>query len=97
MEKADINHLGLLARIEVAADEQADLQRDVEAVLAYVSDIQELDIPVDKSKVTPGVQNVLRDDAVTNEPGVYREALLGEVPKTKDGFVVVPKILNPDA
>lgn len=96
MENADITHLGLLARIEVSPAEQADLQRDIESVLAYVGTITELDIPVDKTQPTIGVRNVFRDDEVTNEPGAYREALLAEAPKTKDGFVVVPKILNQD-
>lgn len=96
MEKADINHLGLLARIEVPADVQPELQTDIEAVLAYVSDISSIDLGAADTAAISGVQNVFRADEVTNEPGSYREALLREAPKTKDGFLVVPKILNPD-
>ena len=97
MEQVDITHLGLLARIEVASEEHAKLQADIDAVLEYVGVISNLELAGDTTTVSPGVQNVFRADEVTNEPGVYREALLNEAPKTKDEFVVVPKILNQDA
>ena len=97
MEQADIQHLGLLARIDVTLEEQAKLQTDIESVLEYVGVISSLEIPIDKTVPAAGVRNVFREDTVTNEPGAHRETLLKEAPKTKDGFVVVPKILNPDA
>ncbi|OIP78529.1 MAG: hypothetical protein AUK16_00025 [Parcubacteria group bacterium CG2_30_44_11] len=95
MEKADILHLGRLARITISEEEVADLQRDINAVLAYVSVINEI-AGGDKAKVPGAVFNVFRMDTVTTTPGIYREALLAEAPAHERDMLVVKKILDND-
>jgi aspartyl/glutamyl-tRNA(Asn/Gln) amidotransferase C subunit len=95
MEKADILHLGRLARIKINDDEVVGLQRDINAVLAYVSVVNEIATEGDAKK--PGtVFNVFRADTVTTTPGAYRETLLGAAPATERDMVVVKKILDND-
>lgn len=96
MKKADIEHLGTLARIAVTPSEVEALSHDVDAVLAYVSTINELQLDTTTPSGT-AVENIMRPDKVTNEPGSYTDTLLAAAPHSKDGYVVVPKILNPDA
>ncbi len=94
MEKADILHLGRLARIKIRDEEIDDLKRDITAVLDYVSVVNEIaSAPV---KAPGAVHNVFRSDEVTNAPSVYTAALLAEAPATERNMLVVKKILSND-
>ncbi len=95
MEKADILHLGRLARIKITDEEVAGLQRDITAVLDYVSVVNE--IATDGAVKVPGaVHNVFRADVVTTAAGAYTEALLSGAPQTERDMLVVKKILSND-
>ncbi len=94
MEKADILHLGRLARIKINDEEIDELKRDITAVLDYVSVVNE--IASAPAKAPGAVQNVFRSDEVTNVPGACTTTLLAEAPKTERDMLVVKKILNND-
>lgn len=94
MEKADILHLGRLARIKINDEEIDELKRDITAVLDYVSIVNEIaSVPV---KAPGAIHNVFRRDEVTNAPGAHTATLLSEAPKTERDMLVVKKILNND-
>lgn len=95
MEKADILHLGRLARIKIRDEEVADLQRDISAVLDYVSVVNEIAV-AGELKVPGPVHNVFREDAVTVPPGTHRATLLAEAPATERDMLLVKKILDND-
>jgi aspartyl/glutamyl-tRNA(Asn/Gln) amidotransferase C subunit len=95
MEKADILHLGRLARITIYDAEVAGLQRDITAVLDYVSVVNQ--IATEGVVKAPGaVHNVFRGDVVTTTAGEYTEALLAEMPAHERTMLVVKKILSND-
>lgn len=95
MEKADILHLGRLARINIKDEEVADLQRDITSVLDYVSVVNE--IATDGVVKAPGaVHNVFRTDVVTTTTGEHTEVLLSEAPQRERDMLVVKKILSQD-
>ena len=59
----EIKKLGLLARIELNAGEEKELQKELEAILGYVSKLKEA--PIDARQVSgaaPEISNVFRDD-----------------------------------
>lgn len=60
----EIEKLAKLARIAVADEEKVKLQKDLESILAYVSELK--GAPVSNEKEQSLVKNVLRED--NNDP-----------------------------
>ena len=97
MKQEDVKHLATLARIELSPTEVESFTNEMSAILEYVSAVKDM---VGDTNTEPQVgvrHNVFRPDVVTNEPGEYTNDLLAEMPKTEGRFMVVKKILNPDA
>lgn len=98
MTKEEIQHLAKLARIELTNAEIEKFTTEMSAILEYVSAVT--DIVGDDALTAPQVgakYNVFRKDEVTNEADEYTVALLAEMPQTQGRYMVVKKILNPDA
>lgn len=92
IEKKDVEKLANLARIDIADDEKEVLQKDLKAILSYVSEVQD----VVTGEVTPEagrLRNVMREDGDPHEVGAYTGDILAEAPETQDGYVKVKKIL----
>ncbi len=89
--KEEIKNLASLARIELEETEVLNLTTEVDAILAYVGQIQEISDGAERE--IPKHHNVMRDDVVTNEPGKYTEDLLNNAPKRDKDYLVVKKIL----
>ena len=85
-----IEYVGILAKLELSAEEKEQAKADLGSVLDYIDKLGELDTtgvePL--SHVFP-VQNVFREDVVTNSD--MREELLGNAPEQKDGMFMVPR------
>jgi len=96
MNKDDILRLGELSRIRISDKEAESLGKDIDAVLAYVSVVNEITAEEGMTKKTGAVYNVFREDVVTVEPGSHTEALLAEAPHVRNNRLVVKKILNTD-
>ncbi len=96
MEKKDILHLASLARIRIDENEAEAILKDVDSVLAYVSEIDSITADTNLTKKTGAVFNVFREDTTTNEPEEYTDTLLKEAPKTKGRHLAVKKILQID-
>ena len=96
MNKDDILRLGRLSRIRIAEDEIDALCTDIDAVIEYVSVVNDITAETGAAKRVGVVYNVFREDEVTVEPGSHTEALLAEAPKVKGRHLEVKKILTTD-
>lgn len=85
-----IEYVGILAKLELSAEEKEQAKSDMGRMLDYIDKLGELDTTdvEPMSHVFP-VENVFREDVVTN--GDERERLLSNAPQEKDGMFVVPK------
>ncbi len=85
-----IEYVGILAKLELSADEREQAKKDMGSMLDYIDKLGELDTTgvEPMSHVFP-VQNVFREDVVTN--GDMREDILKNAPGEKDGMFMVPK------
>lgn len=87
----EIKKLAHLARVEVTEDEVAQYAQDLESILGYVDQINNVDVSsVDSA---PLQINSFRLDENPHESGQYIEPLLADAPASQDGFYKVPKIL----
>ncbi len=86
----DVENLAELARIELSDEEKKDLLKDMERILAYVKQIEE--VKVGDSKTHEELKNIWREDEILPRE-FSRELILSQFPDTQDGFVKVKKIL----
>ncbi len=89
----EIEKLAELCRIDVTEDEKKSLASDIESILEYISQIQE--VASVESKPEVGVhRNVMREDGKPHKSKLYTESLLKSAPKREGGHVKVKKILS---
>ena len=89
--REDIERLARLSRLAVSDAEAVTLAGEIDAVIGYVSEVQSA--PGTPAGSGGDIENVMRPDADPHGPGVYTDALLAAAPKSRDGYVVVKKIL----
>lgn len=97
MTKEEILHLGRLSRIKMTDEEADAFKTEIDSILEYVGAVDRLVDSGDLKKVPGAVHNVLRDDAVLNEPGTYTKDIVAAFPLSRDGLLKVKKILDPDS
>jgi aspartyl-tRNA(Asn)/glutamyl-tRNA(Gln) amidotransferase subunit C len=93
LDSAAIRRIAKLARIRVDDAEVATLQTELNAILGYVEQLNEVDV----SGIEPlsgGTQMAmrLREDAVTD--GNIAEQVLANAPDRTDNFFAVPKVVE---
>lgn len=88
-----IEHVGILTKLELSQEEKENAKKDMGRMLDYIDKLNELDTEgvEPMSHVFP-VQNVFREDSITNEDD--RDNILLNAPQQKDGMYVVPKIVD---
>jgi aspartyl-tRNA(Asn)/glutamyl-tRNA(Gln) amidotransferase subunit C len=88
----DVRKVAQLARLDLAEDKVATYTAQLERILDYVAQLEQVDttgIPPTTRAVE--VVNATREDRV--ETTVVREDLLNEAPQREGNFFRVPKIL----
>jgi aspartyl-tRNA(Asn)/glutamyl-tRNA(Gln) amidotransferase subunit C len=88
-----VRRVAHLARIAVAADEVAGLQVELNAILAFVEQLGEVDVAgvAPMTSVTP-MKMKERQDRVTD--GGIADAIIANAPAREDHFFVVPKVVE---
>ncbi|MES2930799.1 MAG: Asp-tRNA(Asn)/Glu-tRNA(Gln) amidotransferase subunit GatC [Patescibacteria group bacterium] len=92
MQLSDIKNLAAMARLDMSEEEMMEMADQFDPILAYVGQVQEV---TEMSDIEPSyvIENVMRNDAVTNTPGSYTEKILEQMPDSENGFLKVKQIL----
>ena len=88
-----VRRIAHLARIAVAEDEVAHLQGELNAILAFVEQLSEVDVSgvAPMTSVTP-MKMKMRADEVTD--GGIAAAIVKNAPASDDNFFLVPKVVE---
>ncbi|MGW6779061.1 Asp-tRNA(Asn)/Glu-tRNA(Gln) amidotransferase subunit GatC [Brucella pseudogrignonensis] len=88
-----VKRVAHLARIAVNEDEAERMTGELNAILGFVEQLNEVDIEgvEPMTSVTP-MKMRLREDAVTD--GNIARAVVANAPVTEDNFFVVPKVVE---
>ncbi|MEA2937375.1 MAG: aspartyl-tRNA(Asn)/glutamyl-tRNA(Gln) amidotransferase subunit [Alphaproteobacteria bacterium] len=88
-----VRRIAHLARIAVADDEVEHLQGEINAILAFVEQLSEVDVAgvEPMTSVTP-MEMKKRKDAVTD--GGIPDEIVRNAPATQDHFFLVPKVVE---
>ena len=98
----EVERVAELANLELAPEEKPAMQRDLNAILGYVAQLNELDT----SSIEPMAQvadlldagadtghgDQLRADAL--RPSLDRAAVMAEAPETDGAFFKTPKVIE---
>jgi aspartyl-tRNA(Asn)/glutamyl-tRNA(Gln) amidotransferase subunit C len=88
-----VRRVAHLARIAVADDEVANLQGELNAILAFVEQLAEVDVEgVEPMTSVAPMALKMRDDAVTD--GGIADAVMANAPAREDHFFLVPKVVE---
>jgi aspartyl-tRNA(Asn)/glutamyl-tRNA(Gln) amidotransferase subunit C len=93
VDAATVRRIAHLARIAVADDEVEHLRGELNAILAFVEQLSEVDVEgvEPMTSVTP-MEMRKRPDAVTD--GGIPDDIIKNAPAAQDGFFVVPKVVE---
>ena len=95
IELKEIDKLAELSRVEMTSEEKKEIQKDLESILGYVSEIQEVatDSVGSPEQRLNALRNAMREDDNPNEEGTYTDKMLKSAPKSEKGYIKVKKIL----
>jgi aspartyl-tRNA(Asn)/glutamyl-tRNA(Gln) amidotransferase subunit C len=93
VDHATVRRVARLARIKVKEEDVPRLGEELNVILAFVEQLNEVDV----SKVEPMTSAVamdmrMRDDVVTD--GHYAKDVTGNAPASEDNFFMVPKVVE---
>jgi len=89
----DVQHLAQLSNLQLDADEVVSLRSDLENIIGYIQQLDELDTSgIEPTYQVTDLENVWRDDAVDNY-GIDKTSLLKLAPATEAEQIKVPKVL----
>ncbi|MBM4119604.1 MAG: Asp-tRNA(Asn)/Glu-tRNA(Gln) amidotransferase subunit GatC [Nitrospira sp.] len=91
IDKAEVEKVAKLARLEITATEQAAFSQQLSGILTYVAKLSTLKTDGVEAAAA-GATNVFRED--TARPSQPVEQVLANAPESANGFFVVPRIIN---
>lgn len=93
LDDATMEHLQRLARLELEPEEVQSVREDLRSLLAYVDQLQEVDVTDLEPAIRPVPPKDTRRSDVPAEP-LPRSEALRLAPASQDGFVRVPRTVE---
>ena len=98
IEDKDVRYVAALANLELTEEERARMVRDLNSILGYIDQLNELDtsnvepMAQSSSRVNTAATSPMREDCVT--ACLSREEALKNAPETDGAFFKVPKVIE---
>ncbi len=90
----EVKKLAALARIELGEAELESFVKEFDAILAYVSQLEKLEVSGESGNEVPPLHNVMRADGEPHESGVYTERLAEQFPAREGDALVVKQVIT---
>jgi aspartyl-tRNA(Asn)/glutamyl-tRNA(Gln) amidotransferase subunit C len=90
----DVKRLAALARVSISEKELPDFVKEFESILAYVGQIEALQLSKEKSLLP--LRNVMRKDDEPHEKGTWTKKLVEQFPERDGNYLRVKKIISHD-
>jgi aspartyl-tRNA(Asn)/glutamyl-tRNA(Gln) amidotransferase subunit C len=93
----DVRRVAELANLELTAEEEVRMQHDLNSILGYIDQLNELDTShvepmAQVAEVLGNASSSLRADA--QRASLKREAVMASAPETDGAFFKVPKVIE---
>jgi aspartyl-tRNA(Asn)/glutamyl-tRNA(Gln) amidotransferase subunit C len=93
VDKETVRRIARLARLAVDEDQVAAMEAELNALLSWVEQLQEVDVEGVLPMTSVVEQRLKMRDDVVNDGG-YADDLLKNAPQVEDRFFVVPKVVE---
>jgi len=88
----EVKHIATLARIGLSDEEVERYRTDLSQTLDFFKELEALDTSKEATSGVPEKENDCREDVVVDFGAHRKQALLANVPETKDGYVKVKSV-----
>lgn len=89
----EVKHIALLARIGLTDTEVEKYRKELSGVLDFFKELESLDLSGEPlGTVVPRKTNDCREDRAENFGSAGKQAIMDNVPETKDGFIKVRSV-----
>ncbi len=93
VDKKTVSKVARLARIAVPEERLEPMAKELNTILAWIEQLNEVDVEGVEPMTTPVAMELpMREDVVTD--GSIRDQILANAPRSEDGFFVVPKVVE---
>lgn len=93
VDAATVRRIAHLARIAVAENEVEHLRGEINNMLAFVEQLNEVNVEgVEPTASVEDMKLKMRDDVISD--GDYAKRVLANAPASDDGFFQVPKVVE---
>jgi aspartyl/glutamyl-tRNA(Asn/Gln) amidotransferase C subunit len=93
----EVKKLASLARIHVPEAELEKFTNEFDAILAYVGQLEALDLPIGGERVIPPLRNVTRKDGEPHATGAFTEKIAEQFPSREGDALVVKQVIVHEA
>ena len=90
----EVQKLAALARIKIDDADLVKFTSEFDAILAYVGQLEALELPADLAGEKPFVRNIMREDGEPIAPGTFTEKLAEQFPVREGDALVVKQIIT---
>jgi aspartyl-tRNA(Asn)/glutamyl-tRNA(Gln) amidotransferase subunit C len=92
-----VKHIAVLANIPITDQEEKKLEAAFEETLHVVSELKAVDVTgVEPTFQVTGLENVMREDVISEEDMFTQEEALANAKQTHEGYFMVPAVINQD-
>ncbi len=92
--REEVQKLAALARISIKDSELDAFTKEFDAILAYVGQLEKLEIDTETKSELPALRNVMREDGEPHAGGKYTETLAEQFPAREGDALVVKQIIT---
>ena len=92
----DVKKLAALAHISVNGAELEKFTSEFDEILAYVGQLETLDLPRGMGDEKPPLRNVMRTDGTPHVPGALTQKLAAQFPAREGNALSVKQIISHD-
>ena len=97
VSEQDVKRVAELAHLQLTPEEFGGMQRDLNAILDYIAELNELDTTnveplAQVSELESGATAELRPDKLV--PSLQRDAVMPQAPESDGTFFKVPKVIE---
>jgi len=93
VDKDTVRRIAKLARLALEEDRVEPMERELNGILAWVEQLQEVNVEGVEPMTSVVAQKLkMRDDVVTD--GGQAAAVVANAPSSEDNFFVVPKVVE---
>ena len=92
-EQMNVRRVAELAKLSITDAEEARLSAEMEEILRFAQQIQQLDVAeVPQTQHIVDCRNVMRADAI--RPGMRQDEVLAAAPSRMDAYIAVPRTVE---